>query len=195
MPKFILLTFGFLGWAYFEMSGGTDFEPGWWLEAEAATTAPGDAVETEELVARAASGAAELTQVAAPADDTSTEGDNIELASLETSVTDAALTAVATRPEPRTLGLDIARRDPERAIAPETARTEEAAPAPDLREVSGSRVNLRQGPGTRHSVLTQLTGGTEVEVLRQEGGWVKLRVAETNRIGWMADYLVTAAAE
>tara|TARA_R110002049_G_scaffold44333_1_gene129731 strand:+ start:500 stop:1186 length:687 start_codon:yes stop_codon:yes gene_type:complete len=27
MTKFILLTFGFLGWAFYEMSGGADFEP------------------------------------------------------------------------------------------------------------------------------------------------------------------------
>ena len=27
MKKFILLTFGFLGWAFYEMSGGADFEP------------------------------------------------------------------------------------------------------------------------------------------------------------------------
>ena len=27
MKRFILLTFGFLGWAFYEMSGGADFQP------------------------------------------------------------------------------------------------------------------------------------------------------------------------
>lgn len=63
-----------------------------------------------------------------------------------------------------------------------------------MREVAGTRVNMRLGPGTGHSVVTQLSQGTEVEVLRAEGGWLKLRVVDSKRIGWMADYLVTAAA-
>jgi uncharacterized protein YgiM (DUF1202 family) len=64
----------------------------------------------------------------------------------------------------------------------------------DLRLVSGNNVNMRNGPGTSYSVVGRLTRGEEVEVLSDPGnGWLKLRVAETGNVGWMADFLVSAA--
>ena len=64
----------------------------------------------------------------------------------------------------------------------------------DLREVTASRVNLRNGPGTKYSVLDKLVRGDEVQVLSDNGdGWIKLRVKSSNQVGWMADYLVTAS--
>ena len=54
---------------------------------------------------------------------------------------------------------------------------------------------MRTGPGTNFSVMAQLRRGDSVEVLRESEGWLKLRVVESNRIGWMADFLVTASAE
>ncbi len=62
--------------------------------------------------------------------------------------------------------------------------------------VDASRVNMRSGPGTGYAVLTRLGKGDSVEVLSDTGdGWLKLRVVDTDRIGWMADFLVTASAE
>ncbi|WP_176440916.1 SH3 domain-containing protein [Oceanicola sp. 22II-s10i] len=64
----------------------------------------------------------------------------------------------------------------------------------DLRVVTGTRVNMRNGPGTRYSVVSRLDQGDEVEVLQDPGdGWVKLRVSDTGRIGWMADFLLASA--
>jgi uncharacterized protein YgiM (DUF1202 family) len=75
-----------------------------------------------------------------------------------------------------------------------TAAAAQAQGARDLRNVSASRVNMRQGPGTDFNVVAKLTLGTEVEVLRDQGdGWVKLRVVDSGRVGWMADHLLTAA--
>jgi uncharacterized protein YraI len=65
-----------------------------------------------------------------------------------------------------------------------------------MRVVTGSRVNMRGGPGTSFGVLGVLPRGQEVEVLRDEGtGWVKLRDQETGRVGWMAGRMLAAAAE
>lgn len=65
-------------------------------------------------------------------------------------------------------------------------------PQADLREVAGSRVNMRSGPGTGYDVLTSLTQGTEVEVIESDGaGWVKLRAVDEDIVGWMAEYLLT----
>ncbi|WP_299507299.1 SH3 domain-containing protein [uncultured Roseobacter sp.] len=54
--------------------------------------------------------------------------------------------------------------------------------------VSGSRVNVRIGPGVRDKILGQLNLGEEVTLLSASGGW---REIETKfGVGWMsADYL------
>jgi uncharacterized protein YgiM (DUF1202 family) len=132
MPTYILVTLIFLGWAFFELSGGREFDP------EAA------------VAARMA----------------------------ERQESDAALSArIAAAPQ-----------DP----APETdTETDANVLVQDLRLVRPSRANMREGPGTNNPVLATLDRGTEVEVLGDpSGGWVQLRVIETNLIGWMAQSLL-----
>ena len=48
MKSYVWLTFGFMGWAYYEMSGGSDFVP---VEREVAEVV--EQIEQPELVARA----------------------------------------------------------------------------------------------------------------------------------------------
>ena len=73
------------------------------------------------------------------------------------------------------------------------AEAVEVAPA-DIREVTAARVNMRDGPGKNFSVIAKLTNGEQVEILQDPGdGWVKLRVANSGREGWMADFLLTAS--
>jgi SH3-like domain-containing protein len=74
------------------------------------------------------------------------------------------------------------------------APTEDASdtPAPDIRTITASRVNMREGPGTQYGVLGRLTLGDEVEVLSDPGtGWVRLRPLAGGPEGWMADFLVS----
>ena len=60
------------------------------------------------------------------------------------------------------------------------------------RTVKGSRVNVRSGPGTDHSIVSSLTGGTEVEVLNDPGtGWVEMRHTDSETVGWMSASLLT----
>ncbi|MEO1140698.1 MAG: SH3 domain-containing protein, partial [Pseudomonadota bacterium] len=70
-----------------------------------------------------------------------------------------------------------------------------ARAAMDIRYITGSVVNMRGGPGTEYQKITSLTEGTEVAVLQSPGnGWLELQVVDTGQTGWMADWLVSAAA-
>ncbi len=58
----------------------------------------------------------------------------------------------------------------------------------EFRTVTGTRVNLRDGPATSYPVVTQLFEGDEAEVLDQTGdGWVRLRTLDGVNVGWMSE--------
>lgn len=83
---------------------------------------------------------------------------------------------------------------PEDEPAPEQVR----APAPiesstpDLREISGTRVNMRDGPGTIYPVVSRLRLGQPVEVLSNSGtGWLRVRTSPDQTLGWVAASLVS----
>jgi uncharacterized protein YgiM (DUF1202 family) len=62
----------------------------------------------------------------------------------------------------------------------------------DIRDVSGSRVNLRMGPGTGFKVITTLDGGTKIEVLDVDGdGWANVSTVDRGIEGWMAERLLS----
>ena len=68
-----------------------------------------------------------------------------------------------------------------------------AEPNVDMRFVAGTRVNMRSGPGTTYAVLDTLDGGTAAEVLEVDAtGWARIRLPDSDRIGWMAERLLTA---
>jgi len=185
MYKFIILTFLFLGWAFYEMSGGNDFVP------MSAQVEQPESTATEAGAAQAAAAPAQVPVVARIEPEPAAE------------VTRAAYSA-----EP---SFDIRKPDEDELAAVDPAviasfgrvlngeeTTDGVIPASetpvDLRLVSGNNVNMRNGPGTSYSVVGRLTRGEEVEVLSDPGnGCLKLRVAETGNVGWMADFLVSAA--
>ncbi|MHA7851840.1 SH3 domain-containing protein [Roseovarius sp.] len=73
--------------------------------------------------------------------------------------------------------------------------TEPTDPPDDIRTIAGTAVNMRAGPGTQYDRIARLTRGDEVAALQDPGnGWLKLRVVETGRVGWMAGGLVAASA-
>lgn len=51
--------------------------------------------------------------------------------------------------------------------------------------VTGSQVNLRQGPGTGNAVIGRVTLGTEAEVLADRNGWYQIRTADGSATGWI----------
>ncbi|MDA7423185.1 SH3 domain-containing protein [Thalassococcus lentus] len=179
MTRVILLTFGFMGWAWYEMSGGSEFVPGEHSVAMLAkveqTTLP-DATEDEIVVTRSDAGAS-LTDVAAAKVQPELISDTAPVQPIEPQKVAALVTTnirTDAAPEPVAVALDV-------------------EPV-DYRTVTGSRVNLREGPSTTFGVVTKLKRGDEVEILADAGdGWVKLRALEGSDIGWMsADFLASS---
>lgn len=159
----MLLTFGVLGWSYYEMSGGADFVP-----------APSEKVAIFAPYTPA-------TEPVQPAAET-----NVVLAS---ATAETPAQEDVTRADTSTL-MSISLPDDPLPDDP-VENVDEVAPL-DLREVAGARVNMRQGPGTNYAVLDTLPRGTSVEVLEVDAeGWAKLRVMDNDQIGWMAERLLT----
>lgn len=167
MKSYVWLTFAFLGWGYYEMSGGSEFEP---VEREVAQIE----VETPEVVARA---------------------DTATLLSVSTS--NVSTSNVALRPAVTETVLEVAVADVvEPAVVEEVVAV--VAPAPvinlDIREVAGSRVNMRMGPSTDFDVITTLNGGTKLEILEiTADGWANVSTVDRGIEGWMAERLLTDA--
>lgn len=57
--------------------------------------------------------------------------------------------------------------------------------APSYWYVTGSRVNLRGGPGTSNAVIGQVRFGEEAEVLSDADGWYEIRLADGSASGWI----------
>ncbi|MEP2890067.1 SH3 domain-containing protein [Tateyamaria sp.] len=91
--------------------------------------------------------------------------------------------------------------DPEKeALFSETAQPvafRSPTPVPEARApayvyVTGSRVNVRAGPGTSNARVGAFGRGTKLAVLETQAGWSRVRgsVSGTTTVGWMSqDYL------
>ncbi len=202
MWRFILLTFAFLGWSFYVLSGGADYEPrtqSWQARAKLDDVRP--------LARPTPVAVASLTTGAEDVDDTEVSRADIALDTIEIQKDGDAVVTVATletseAPEP-TFEADTAKVEdltatPDIATAPEIAEDAQPAAADsalDIRKVSGTVVNMRDGPSTFYLAIGKLKQGDQVEVLEDNAeGWLKIRVTETGQTGWMADWLVTAAA-
>ena len=215
MKRFILLTFGFLGWAFYEMSGGADFQPARAQMAEVQPSQP-QAVSTPQTPddTMPAVQLANATPV-----DTTPPGFDSAAQSQETSPVSLNLTSAedtseaAVQPEPA--GQDEPARVDAVTLVPVNAgntttsgdtpaiipslitpddqglNTVSAATQGDVRTVAGNRVNVRGGPGTDYDVVIRLGRGDAVEVLQDNGdGWVQMRPVDGGPTGWMADFLL-----
>lgn len=211
MIKYIALTFVFLGWAWYEMSGGSEFEPGLAM-AEANVEAEDDAgtANAASIVSRSNTASFDLVSVAgAQGDIAPVSVDPAKIRALAEENVAEVVPDTKIDPEAATVLAAISDEDLSAAAQPriltdaydvspvlQTSRVIEEAPEKDIRYVTGNRVNMRTGPGTKYSVLSKLSQGEEVEVLQEPGnGWIKLRTVESNRIGWMADWLLTTDAQ
>jgi hypothetical protein len=208
--RLILVTFAALGWTFYVMSGGPDFEPRGMRDAQqervAVAAKPAARVvestptvkpaPVEKLVIRTTivpenavpptvepaprlgeeETKALLSQVAAglKANPSLFNDENVTLtlASLEQGV--VSMEQVATDAELPTVDL----------AAP-------AEPPKDIREISGTRVNMRDGPGTIYPIIGKARIGQQVEVLSESGtGWLRLRVLPGQQVGWISASLV-----
>ncbi len=54
--------------------------------------------------------------------------------------------------------------------------------------ITGNRANVRQGPGTSHPVIFQLSKGDTCRLISQEEKWLEIQTAEGKK-GWVAEFL------
>ena len=220
MKKFILLSFGFLGWAFYEMSGGADFVPASAMVAPVDETVlavvsaeePTTPVKTDEEPKEEIKTSA-FVDTDPPLDPPSNEVTRVSL-NLTTlqevleeeeapvaEVVAAAETEAETPSVPVNPGFSVSSENtpaiiPSLIVGADEPATEPltvAAVANDIRTVSGSRVNVRGGPGTDFGIVSRLVRGDAVEVLQDDGnGWVLMRPLDGDIEGWMADFLLTS---
>lgn len=203
MWRLILVSFAFLGWSFYELSGGADYRP-------SANSIQARAVlDNQRPVARPLRvNVIELAQDGTPRQEAEVTRTITSLHDLGLNMGESVMLTLAsaeggTTAAPVTISLPTVRLTTPATLpdTPEVAEgavalTETLAPTPDLRRVSGNSVNLRTGPGTGYGRIASLKRGTEVIVLSDPGeGWIKLRVPETGRIGWMAETMLTLASD
>ncbi|MEM7320200.1 MAG: SH3 domain-containing protein [Pseudomonadota bacterium] len=216
MSRFVIVSFALMGWTFYELSGGADFEPRGKrsdnmvaaaskstepkpvivrstptelvaksaLERRTASEKPvalvasqneqDDSVPVENLISRLAQVGNTVNVGSNLFEDR--EGQAYMLASLQQGGASLQQQAVLSDSD----------------LPSESTWTE---PQPDLREVTGTRVNMRDGPGTTYAVLARLNIGHKVEVLEESGtGWLRLRVLPEQQMGWIAASLVSKPA-
>ncbi len=207
MTRFIIVTFAFLAFVFYEMSGGADFD------AEETRLARIDA-PAEVTEAPLDTDVADAS-VAAPARTPLPEDVTRVSLNLE-SVSDVLRPKPTLRTKP---AVQRAVETPEEVVSEEeptiilpsllvdrpvitpvdfgnNASVQTVAATPDtateIRQVTGRSVNVRGGPGTNYSVVNRLVQGDQVEVLQDPGnGWVQLRPVGGGTVGWMADFLLS----
>lgn len=206
MTRVILLTFGFMCWAWYEMSGGAAYMPGpngvsiiAKAEAPVVEEAPFPVIE-QVAVTRSDMSAEPLTRVTAPRIVVKPAPRIVSVSDDKLQDVAGLVVAMDAADAPDMVQLGGLSGDlsnfgrPVGAGSDKPAIVETVADAVDYRTVSGSRVNLRAGPGTDYGVVTKLVRGNEVEILQDGGdGWVKLRALDGNNIGWMSDSFLVAA--
>lgn len=207
MWRFILLSFVFLGWSFYEMSGGADYRPSA-NSIQARVLLDNQRPQARPMrvnvieVAQADLGRSGAGAVPAI---TSLQELAVRMDAPKPLVTAAA--EETSLPQPAVVEVSAPANGGDFAALAQTARlwdqagfsevlTTPSVVAPDLRRVAGTSVNLRSGPGTQFDRLTSLARGTEVIVLPDRvGSWVKVRLAESGDVGWMTDRLLTVATQ
>jgi len=179
MGKIIIITFAFMAFAFYELSDGSDFVS--IADEKRVSTA---VVKAEEDRIAAIEKAERLAAQPEPV--------------VAVTPTVVMTSAVVKPVEPIAVNSEALALDAEKIEGGVAGVVEVAVVEPeiiaDLREVTAARVNMRDGPGPNFDVIAKLTNRQQVEILQDPGdGWVKLRVDDTGREGWMADFLLTTS--
>ncbi|MFG6589469.1 SH3 domain-containing protein [Sulfitobacter sp. 1A12157] len=209
MKRFIFLTFGFMGWAFYEMSGGADFVPAGpqMASAEAAESALiANANPSSNLVTATAANAARkaespITPFAerTPARDTTATRVALNLTTLSDlpQVNDGMVQKAVATPADRA-GAKVVKAKAVSAPAPQVekaAYTTTTASAPvvipslidgaesDATYVSTTQADIRKVNGTRVNVRGG--PGTNFGVVGKLGKGDAVEVIEDNGAGWV----------
>ncbi|WP_235216141.1 SH3 domain-containing protein [Ruegeria halocynthiae] len=200
MTRLIVMTFAALGWCFYVVSDGPNFEPRG-LRAEqpvrvAATPKPAPPASTQarDLVTNVAL-RTPLTRVeteTTPTEDAAAAVPvpaNLEGFSGLTAFDDQAASITLASLEDGVAGLQ------QTVLDVQDQTTEVFEPKKDIREITGTRVNVRDGPGTIYPIIGKVAIGQKVEVLSESGtGWLRLRVLPAQQVGWISASLVQKTA-
>lgn len=220
MSRFVMVSFIVMGWSFYELSGGSDFtppeKPAPSLVATAEPAASTKrAVTALSLVTQPVLRPAQQTSLLF-------NDNKIAAAAIKRPVAnpglrgEIALTQIATIGSSLEFGLQVNAQPsndntmqlaslsagltsltgnqviPDVAIEPIIPQVNLQAQAIDLRHVTATRVNMRNGPGTIYPVVTKLSQDASVEVLDDSGtGWLRLRVVADETTGWIAASLIS----
>lgn len=157
-----------MGWAFYEVSGGTDFTP---RMASAITI---DEIELVDPSPQVVPTQVVANEVAA-AEDRQPDGlifTRRIISNGTISETSDAVIAI--------------RADEQRARNRLVFSLANTDPSDEIRRVRGEDINMRTGPGTQFVVVDILPYNTRVKLLDDSiNGWVKLRSLDSGRVGWM----------
>lgn len=196
MSKFLIVFFGFLGFAFYELSGGAEFD-GEALRLSRVEAGPLKPAFPDVVVVTADADGSDANFAVTRASFNLVENDKLKSDDVAASV------PINDEPEITQASLVIEQDEaPESQIilpsliAPSASATvnvviEQVSNAQDVRIVSSNRVNVRGGPSTDFEIVGKLNRGAEVEILVDNGdGWVEMRSLDGATIGWMADFLL-----
>ena len=195
MTKFILIAFGFLGFSFYQLSGGSDFD------GEALRLSRVDGAVIKEGPPKVA---VAKPLIAGTQNDPAVSRALFSLISADKlNATDTVTNNPLNANAEATTASFVVTQDEEPAsaivlpslIAQPQAVVEAQDPlAPndrDIRFVSGNLVNVRGGPSTQFDIVGKLARGFEVEILADNGdGWVEMRSLDGATVGWIADFLL-----
>lgn len=200
MWRFVLVSFVALGWAFYVLSGGADYQP---VENSIQVQSRIETPEPEEDGSGQATLNRQLQTLAQVEAMMDTMGE-AEAETEELSVTLAAtrtdgpgiIEAEASRPKAELLKMNIDDRNFETQesidAAVASALGDPSFDPSQLRWVKEGMVDLRSGPGLSFDRVAQVTKGTEVAVLEDPGhGWLNVRIVDSYETGWLAEWLVT----
>ncbi|GAB5435428.1 SH3 domain-containing protein [Falsiruegeria mediterranea] len=204
--RFVLVSFAFLGFAFYELSGGADFEPRGVRPDEPEKVAYSPAPKPKPVAEPVTAVALVAKPVLKPRQNKVEAPGPVEEPALTAEETAKRLAQIKPGLQSglnsfgQNVGASLTLASLEQGAVSFQTNTESEAPqvaAPeepkaDIREVLGTRVNMRDGPGTIYPVVARLNIGHKVEVLSESGtGWLRLRVLPEQQMGWIAASLVS----
>ncbi len=199
MSRFVLASFAFLGWGFYELSGGADFTP---PERPVVTLAKAPApqanrrtqdditvtaaslvtrttIETrhKDLVRARVEEQRTPTERSASVQEHSASQTQAASASLFNAGLGAGGIQLASLEAGLGGGLQTDWRDDSASaatnrqpgLAADPTAEQPAALENDIRSIRASRVNMRQGPGTAYPIITRLLAGDEVIIIDDNG--------------------------
>jgi hypothetical protein len=207
MWRLMTATFAFLGWSFYTLSGGADYQPregsrqaeALRQNAETGTPTSADAILAQDKIDTLVLGSVSMNSSDLPPSGIGGLPEEMDARPISVSAdaqSDNVIRWTAT--------LNLAKPAQLQPPAQSAVITEASAPTntnpvrsveirqADLRKISGSNVNYRTGPGTKFGVLGKLPRSTKIEVLESfDNGWLRIRVVDSNRVGWVSGALVS----